>query len=198
VAAETGFLIDGTIYEVPALDSFTLDEEQVLYDWCQLVQEDFMSFEGETDEEYEERRAGLMRRPGFWAAWMQIAYQRANPKMKPEQVRQLIGTVNRQDALSALGDPEDEETDEVRVDERAQRIIGERLARQRQLDEGLVREFWDRCHDRLGRGGRRPCEYWSYEIGHILHLAPSELGGVRRSDLMGAVDLFDAKYRAEV
>jgi hypothetical protein len=111
VAAETGFLIDGTIYEVPALDSFTLDEEQVLYDWCQLVQEDFMSLEGETDEEYEERRAGLMRRPGFWAAWMQIAYQRANPKMKPEQVRQLIGTVNRQDALSTLGEPEEEESE---------------------------------------------------------------------------------------
>jgi hypothetical protein len=38
--------------------------------------------------------------------------------------------------------------------------------------------------------------YWSYEIGHILHGRPEDVGEYTPSDLMGALSLFDLKYRA--
>ena len=43
MAAETesGFVIDGVVYEVPGLDTLTMDEAQVLYDYSGLGLEDF-------------------------------------------------------------------------------------------------------------------------------------------------------------
>jgi hypothetical protein len=108
VDAETGFLIDGKVYGIPSWDSLNLNEEEVLYDLCGLVQEDFMPAEGESDEEHEERLTGLMKRPKFWAALMQIAYQRGNPDAKPGDVKLVIGKTNRLDAMSAMGKPEKE------------------------------------------------------------------------------------------
>jgi hypothetical protein len=55
--------------------------------------------------------------------------------------------------------------------------------------------FWEEFEDRFGKVGRRPASYWSYEIGHILHVGPKEIGYVTPGDLMGAMDLFDHQYR---
>jgi hypothetical protein len=37
--------------------------------------------------------------------------------------------------------------------------------------------------------------YWSYEIAHILHIGPDMVGEATPADLMGALSLFDVKYR---
>lgn len=113
MAAETGFLIEGTVYEVPTLDSLTTDEEQVMYDRCGVVQEDFLPLEGETEEDNDQRIAGVMRAPGFMVALMHIAYQRGNPTVKEDQVRVVIGKTKRLEALSTLGSTAEAEEDEV-------------------------------------------------------------------------------------
>lgn len=56
-------------------------------------------------------------------------------------------------------------------------------------------EFWDDFDERFGGIGRDPAAYWSYEIGHILHLSPDQLGEVTPGDLIGALAVFDALYR---
>ena len=43
--------------------------------------------------------------------------------------------------------------------------------------------------------GRDPVAYYSYEVGHVLHLGPDELGEVTPADLMGALAVFDHLYR---
>jgi hypothetical protein len=37
--------------------------------------------------------------------------------------------------------------------------------------------------------------YWSYEIAHILHMAPDQIGEATPADLVGALAVFDALYR---
>lgn len=44
--------------------------------------------------------------------------------------------------------------------------------------------------------GLEPRAYWSYEIGHILSLAPGEVDDLTPFDFLGALELFDAKYRS--
>jgi hypothetical protein len=58
-------------------------------------------------------------------------------------------------------------------------------------------EFWDSFVERFGPVGRDPAAYWSYEIGHVMHLSPDQLGEVTPSDLVGALNLFDVLYRNE-
>lgn len=110
--AENGFLIAGKVYEVPSLDSLTLDESQLMYDQCELVQEDFVRDTGETDEEHEARVAKMVRRPGFMGSLAQIAYQRGNPTEKPGQVKLVLGKTNRLELFSTLSSAV-EEPDEV-------------------------------------------------------------------------------------
>ena len=55
--------------------------------------------------------------------------------------------------------------------------------------------FWEQFDERFGGAGRDPAAYWSYEIGHVLHLAPDQLSEVTPADLMGAATVFDALYR---
>lgn len=111
MAAETGFLIDGKVYEVPTLDSLTLDEAQLMYERCGVVQEDFVPLADETDDEREERIAKLTRHPGFMASLVQIAYQRGNPNAKMSQVKLVLEKTNRMEAFSTLA--AEEETEEV-------------------------------------------------------------------------------------
>jgi hypothetical protein len=40
-----------------------------------------------------------------------------------------------------------------------------------------------------------PRTYWTYEVGHIAHVGPDEVGYMTPADLLGAGDLFDALYR---
>lgn len=103
MAAETGFLIDGTLYEVPSFDTFTLDEAQILYDYAGLTLEEFVPAEDGPGEQ--ERQADLDRKlknPGFIRALMHVAYQRGNPKLSPQRVKALVGAANVFEALEKL------------------------------------------------------------------------------------------------
>jgi hypothetical protein len=111
VAAETGFLIDGTVYEVPSLDSLTMGERRVMYELSAITQEDFVRGEDESEDEHEERVAKLMRHPGFMESLMHVAYQRANPNVKRAKVQLVVDGTNYLEAvaaMSAVEEPEDE------------------------------------------------------------------------------------------
>jgi hypothetical protein len=99
VAAETGFMIDGSLYEMPSLDSFTMDEAQVLYDYSGLTIEDFAAPEdakpnAQGDYDLDEDQQQKMRNPGFMRALLHVAYQRGNPRMSHAKVKTLVGGVN--------------------------------------------------------------------------------------------------------
>jgi hypothetical protein len=105
VAAETGFMIDDKLYELPSLDTLTMDELQVLYDYAGITLEDFAEPDDETPEETRERERRLGN-PGLTRALMHIAYQRGNPQVRAAKVKQLIGSANVIEALAHLGDVE--------------------------------------------------------------------------------------------
>lgn len=114
MAAETGFLIDGTVYEVPTLDSLTMSERRVMFELAGVTQEDFVQAEDETDEEREERIAKLTRHPGFMEALMHVAYQRGNPTLKAAKVRLVVEATNYLEAVEAMvADDEEPEADAV-------------------------------------------------------------------------------------
>jgi hypothetical protein len=108
VAAETGFNIDGTVYEVPMIDSLTTDEAQVLYDYSRLTLDDFVPPKDETAEEKHDREE-ILRNPGFLRALMHIAYQRAHPEIRAAKVRALVGAANFVSALETMGNPDEDE-----------------------------------------------------------------------------------------
>lgn len=114
MAAETttGFEIDGKHYPVPPIDTFNMDEAQVLYDYSNLVLEDFVKPQDETPEETREREQ-LFRNPGLIRALMHVAYQRGNPKIPAGRVKALIGSVTIISAYESLAAsaPEDGEAD---------------------------------------------------------------------------------------
>jgi len=96
VAAEnTGFEIEGKVYPVPTVDTFTLDEAQVLYDYSGLTIEDFL------DDDNEDGR-DRSKNPGFTKALIHVAYQRGNPTATKRTVERLVGSVNSLDALEQL------------------------------------------------------------------------------------------------
>ncbi len=105
MAAETGFMIDGNMYEVPDMGTFTMDEAQTLYDYSGLGLEDFASPEDESDDDLRDRERKL-RNPGFLRALMHIAYQRGNPAERPGKVKALIGAANIIAALENLAGDE--------------------------------------------------------------------------------------------
>lgn len=94
MAAETGFDIDGTVYPVPELDSFDMDEAQVLYDYSGLIIEDFVQLPPDASDEEREQREQKLKNPGLIRSLMHVAYQRGNPKAKPAKVRELVGKAN--------------------------------------------------------------------------------------------------------
>lgn len=104
MAAETGFMIDGALYEVPSLDTFTMDEAQVLYDYSGLTIEDFAALEDEDENEQVDR----LKNPGFMRALMHIAYQRGNEKLAPAKVKALIGAANLLSSYEHLAVGEDD------------------------------------------------------------------------------------------
>lgn len=115
MAAETqsGFIVDGTHYEVPTIDEFTLDEAQVLYDYCKLTLEDFAIIEAEdVDEDLVRQINEKVRNPGFLRALLHIAYQRANPKLSAQKVKAAVGNAQLIENFVALNGPEDEADEE--------------------------------------------------------------------------------------
>lgn len=107
--SETGFMIDGRLYPVPDLGTFTMDEAQILFDYSSLGLEDFATpKEDATEEELEARRRRL-RNPGFYRALMHIAYARGNPKEKPATIRAMIGAANVMASFEFVNDGEEED-----------------------------------------------------------------------------------------
>lgn len=109
--AETGLNIDGTVYEVPSLDTFTLDECQVLYDYTSLTLEDFVPLADETEDDHLARIEKMMRHPGFKKTLLHVAYQRGNPKMPVGKVREQVAGANWLEPFATMGDDEPEETE---------------------------------------------------------------------------------------
>jgi hypothetical protein len=107
VAAETGFTIDGEIYESPGLGELDMDEYQILYDYSKITIDDIVAAPDETDDEKDARLAKYDN-PGFIRAMMHIAYRRAQPGVKDATVRTKIGAANVFTALSSLFGPEDQ------------------------------------------------------------------------------------------
>lgn len=105
---ESGFMIDGRLYPVPDMGTFTMDEAQILYDYSNLGLEDFAAPEDETEEETE-RRERRLHNPGFLRALMHIAYARGNPEARPAKIKALIGNANVISAFEHLGAGEEED-----------------------------------------------------------------------------------------
>lgn len=104
-------MIDGKLLEPPAIDTFNMDEAQVLYDYSGLTLEDFARPEDTSEEEFSELIKPKIKNPGFLRALMHVAYQRANPRQNPSRVKALIGEANMIGALQHLGESDDEQED---------------------------------------------------------------------------------------
>ena len=98
--ADAGFLIDGTQYDVPSLDSLNMDEAQILYDTSGLVLEDFAV--DEDDPEATGKLQKNLRNPGFIRALMIIAYLRGNGGVSRAKAEAIIGSSNLVSAIEAF------------------------------------------------------------------------------------------------
>lgn len=109
---EAGFEIDGTRYEIPRLDTFTMDEAQILYELSGVVQEDFAPEDPEASDEVKAaHEAGLeskIRNPAFKRALAHISYRRAHPDLPFDAAALAVGKANALDVTLALfkGEPE--------------------------------------------------------------------------------------------
>jgi len=114
---ESGFVIDGKTYLIPTLDTFNMDEGQVLYDYSGSVVEDFApadprSSKDEQDE-HERQILKLAKSPGFKKALLHVAFARGNPQESQSKVREIVGQVNILEATLALYGGDDESPPEV-------------------------------------------------------------------------------------
>lgn len=100
--ADTGFLIGEVFYDVPGLDSFNMDEAEILYKCSGLTLEDFA-----LDEEDPEQAAQLavnIKNPGFVRALMIIAYLRGDSNTTYAKAASVIGKTNVLEALKNLAE----------------------------------------------------------------------------------------------
>ncbi len=84
---EPRFLINGTEYPVPSRASLTLDEHVIFHEWT-----------GMHLEEIDDTPVNAL----MIGAFMQVAYQRANPDVSSALARKLVGGSNFEEALSAM------------------------------------------------------------------------------------------------
>jgi hypothetical protein len=100
------FVIDGKSYPIPMLDTFDMNEAQILYDYANVTLEDFAPAHPEWPEEerekYEAGQLEKVRNPAFKRALLHVAYARGNPGQKFEFVREIIGRANTLDVTVAL------------------------------------------------------------------------------------------------
>lgn len=66
-------------------------------------------------------------------------------------------------------------------------MIAEKLDREQQA-------FWGAFQYLFGEIGNEPETYWSWAIGHIAHVGPSEVQWMTPEDLLRAGQFFRAKY----
>ena len=103
---ESGFMVNGTVYPIPAFDTFDLDEAQVLYDYAGLGLEDFAVDLEDTEQVAEATQK--LKNPGFLRALVHIAYRRGNPDIKPADVKAAAAAVNYLDVfVAAIGQAAD-------------------------------------------------------------------------------------------
>ena len=55
--------------------------------------------------------------------------------------------------------------------------------------------FWQEFEDRVGPIGADPVALYSFELGHILHVLPDQVGELTPADILGALMMFDSQYR---
>jgi hypothetical protein len=102
---EARFKIDGHEYDIPAIDSFTMDEAQVLWDYAGLSLGDFAVDDEDPDsEQLRQAVQDKIRNPGFMRTLMHVAYQRGNPKIPAGRVKALIGQSNLVEAMAAMAE----------------------------------------------------------------------------------------------
>lgn len=101
-----GFEIDGAMYEVPTLDSLTMDEAQVLYDYSGLAIEDFAPAHPSASDEEKKAHGDAMlakaKNPAFKKALVHVAYARGNPDASRSKISELVGKANLIDISLAL------------------------------------------------------------------------------------------------
>ena len=117
---ETGFDINGEVYEVPTLDSFDMDEAQILYDLSGVVLEDFIPPHPDSPDQEKAAHYQLqllrVRDPGFKRALVHIAYRRKHEDYDSTVLDKAIGKMNATDisiAVLARGDEEDPQSDSL-------------------------------------------------------------------------------------
>lgn len=113
---EAGFEIGGERYSVPPLDSFDLDEAEILYEVSGFLLEDLEPAHPEwTAEDKRKHVDELLRKignPKFKKALAHIAYRRRHPDVTFELGQQAAGKVNSLEITIAFirGDAEDPST----------------------------------------------------------------------------------------
>lgn len=83
-----GFRIDGSDYEIPEFDTFTMGEAMVLYDHTKLSLDDFVA--DEDDPKQAEALRKNVLHPGTVLTRMIVAYMRANPGQSRDATEKLI------------------------------------------------------------------------------------------------------------
>lgn len=99
-----GFRIDGSDYEIPEFDTFTMGEAVILYDHTKLSLDDFVA-DPDDPREKEAFRKNLLH-PGTVFTRMVVAYLRANRGASRSAAEEIINNSNwwesYQDYLKAL------------------------------------------------------------------------------------------------
>ncbi len=88
------FVINGTDYPIPQIDSFTIDECGIFHDWTNVHV-----------EEIEDTPVNSM----MIAAFMQIAYMRGNPGMVPAVAKRMVGQSNLVEAMGAFAETQEDD-----------------------------------------------------------------------------------------
>lgn len=104
-----GFEIDGERYEIPTLDTITLDEERILFLYSDCVVQDFApshpDWAPERTAAHELIQMQKVRDPAFKRALAHIAYRRRHPDEDDAEINRALGTVNALEVdLAMLGD----------------------------------------------------------------------------------------------
>lgn len=112
-ARESGFVIDDKRYEIPRLDTITLDEERILYVYADTVLQDFAPAHPDMPDDeravFDLAQLRKVRNPDFKRALAHIAYRREHPEEADADIQKAIGAVNALEVDIALlrGDDED-------------------------------------------------------------------------------------------
>lgn len=97
---ESGFLIDGAIYELPSIVGLTNRENRIYYKATGLLVEwSWVSLQTGEITFYD-----LMQNEGFLPAMAQIAYIREHPEADDAEVASMIDGLNRFELFSSLVD----------------------------------------------------------------------------------------------